>query len=150
MTEENNHDTSKKIGTSVRAKCLPAAPLCQTRKNARTNTAGQRFVAMRAPTDTHQFDAPLSLQALRLQRHKKRRQRFHRSRLTQWRAEIVELRQAGASYREIKMWLAMQKRITVSHTDVLRFVKKLPEMQSSSAEELIRSELDLEENNTHA
>lgn len=148
MIQKNNFDANKKIGTPMGAKRPPAAPLCQTRKNARANTAGQGFVVVRAPIYVHQFDAPLSLQTVRLRRSKKRRQRFHRSRLTQWRAEIVELRQAGGSYREIKTWLAIEKRIKVSHTDILRFVKKLPEMQSAS--ESISSTLEQEQENHHA
>ena len=114
-------------------------PLCQTRKNARINTARLGLESVAAPTSKHQFDAPTSLKQLRERNNKKRRQRYQQSRLSHWQAEIVELRNAGASYREIKAWLAVEKRIKVEHTDVLRFLKKLPEMKST--ENNILSEL---------
>ncbi|MCD6047081.1 MAG: hypothetical protein K0S08_728 [Gammaproteobacteria bacterium] len=123
------------------------APLCQTREIARINTAGLDLKKVAAPTGKHQFDAPTSLIRLRERNNKKRRQRYQQSRLSHWRAEIVELRKAGASYREIQAWLAAERRIKVEHTDVLRFLKKLPEMQST--ENNIVSKL-VEENENHA
>lgn len=128
MTQSSLSTQNKKLGARVMENTEHLAPLCQTHENVRLNTAGLTSEAIAAPTDAHRFDAPTSLRKLRERHNKKRRQRFQQSRLTQWRAEIVALRQAGASYREIKAWLSAEKRIKLAHTDVLRFLKKLPEI----------------------
>jgi len=66
----------------------------------------------------------------RIRRHKalSRRKSYRVSRLSRFRAELVELRRAGASYPELAAWLRRQKRTKVSHTTVMRYLKKLPEM----------------------
>ncbi len=139
MTEQTLQNQKLKIVAPATKNEGTPTPLCQTQKNTSFNTAGLGLEEVAAPTGKHQFDAPTSLRRLRERNNKKRRQR--------WRAEIVELRHAGASYREIKAWLGAEKRIKVEHTDVLRFLKKLPEMQST--ENSIVSEL-VEENENHA
>ena len=75
------------------------------------------------------FDATSELDNLR--RHCSARRKFHyrRSRLNKWRAELVAFYKAGASLREIALWLRKHKRLRVSHTTIMRYLKKLPELK---------------------
>lgn len=57
-----------------------------------------------------------------------RRPRYRRSTLAQYRAEIVQLRQSGASLAEIQEWLS-QRRTKANRSTISRFLKKLPELE---------------------
>ncbi len=81
---------------------------------------------------TQQFDAAIELTALKEQRKIMRQQTYRKSRLLKFRAEIVELRKAGASLHDIALWLRQKKRIKVSHTTVMRFLAKLPEWEKNN------------------
>jgi hypothetical protein len=63
------------------------------------------------------------------------KRRIHRvSRLARYRADLVVLRQIGASYGEIKVWLKKKKRVTVSTSTVIRYLAGLPELRKKSVE----------------
>ena len=79
------------------------------------------------------FDATAVLATI----HEARDVRRHRcnwgkSRLVPYRAELVQLRRAGASYDDIVFWLRTKKRVKVANTTVMRFLAKLPEMGESN------------------
>lgn len=78
-----------------------------------------------------QFNAPVELQQIR--QHKRLRQRkvYRQSRLNRYRAELVALRKAGASYRELVLWLRKNKRIKMTHTSVMRYLAGLEELKDS-------------------
>ncbi len=76
---------------------------------------------------TDNFNAPEALSEIREQRATKRRRSFRRSRLARYRSELVALRKHGASFHELAAWLR-SKRVKVSHTTVLRYLAKLPEL----------------------
>lgn len=57
-----------------------------------------------------------------------KRRQYRRSRLTRYRAELVALRDSGASYPQLAQWLRSEKRIHVAHTTVMRFLHQLPEV----------------------
>ena len=78
---------------------------------------------------TQQFNATTELEKLRQQKRIRRRKSYQHSRLTKLRAELVMLRKEGASYREITLWLRQTKRIKMTHTTVMRFLEKLPELK---------------------
>lgn len=78
---------------------------------------------------TKQFNATTELETLRQYQAIRRKKQFWHSRLTQHRAELVQLRQAGASYRELALWLRREKRMRFSHTTIARFLEKLPELK---------------------
>ncbi len=80
---------------------------------------------------THQFDATVVLKTIRQRKSIRRRKSFQRSRLEKLRAEIVLLRKECASYREISLWLCQTQRIKTTHTTVMRYLEKLPEMKES-------------------
>lgn len=52
------------------------------------------------------------------------RKRYKLPVLLKWRAEILELRGMGASYKDIAVWLRVKRGVTVSHTTVMRFIKR--------------------------
>lgn len=78
---------------------------------------------------THQFDAPTELEKIRRYKSVRRRKSYQQSRLMKLRTELVLLRQQGASYREIILWLRQTKRIKTTHTTVMRYLGKLPELK---------------------
>jgi hypothetical protein len=78
---------------------------------------------------THHFDAPIELKKIRQLKTLKRRKSYQQSRLIKLRAELVLLRKVGASYREIILWLRQAKRIKTTHTTVMRYLEKLPELK---------------------
>jgi hypothetical protein len=82
--------------------------------------------------DTQQFDAPTAIDNIRRLKSIRRRQTFYTSRLKKYRAELIELRRAGASYREIALWLKHNKRLKITHTSVMRYLNKLPELKKAN------------------
>ncbi len=79
------------------------------------------------PTHSPELDPAAELAALRARRDEARRRPYRASKLARFRAELVALRQAGASYPELSLWLKA-RRVSASHTTVLRFLKTLPEL----------------------
>jgi hypothetical protein len=80
---------------------------------------------------THHFDATVELQKIRQRKSIRRRKFYQYSRLTKLRAELVLLRKEGASYREISLWLCQTQRLKTTHTTVMRYLGKLPEMKEA-------------------
>ena len=60
---------------------------------------------------------------------------FRHATLSRWRAELVQLRLAGASYRELAEWLRTAKRRKYAPTTVRRYLIQLPELQRSEQEQ---------------
>lgn len=81
---------------------------------------------------TQYFNAAVELTALKEQRKIMRQQTYRKSRLLKFRTEIVELKKAGASLHDIALWLRQKKRVKVSHTTVMRFLARLPEMEKNN------------------
>lgn len=84
---------------------------------------------------TQQFNAAVELTALKEQRKIMRQQTYRKSRLLKFRTEIVELKKASASLHDIALWLRQKKRIKISHTTVMRFLAKLPELKITEPKE---------------
>jgi IS30 family transposase len=78
---------------------------------------------------TQPFNATEELNHLRQYRQICHKKIYRHSRLDKFRAELVQLQKAGASYRELALWLRQKKRMRISHTTIARYLKKLPEMQ---------------------
>ncbi len=74
---------------------------------------------------THSFNAQEELENVRKQKLIAKRKKYVRSRLQQWHKELIEMREAGASYPELALWLRQKKHIKVAHSTVLRYLKKL-------------------------
>ena len=74
------------------------------------------------------FNAQHEIEKIRMRRQLSKKKHYHKSRLTRYQAELVHLRNGGASYNEIALWLRLEKRIKVAHTTVMRYLNKLPEV----------------------
>jgi hypothetical protein len=85
---------------------------------------------------TQHFNATDTLEILRKRKKIQQRKIYTQSRLTKLRTDLVKLRQAGASYREISFWLRYDKRIKITHTTVMRYLEKLPELKEHNHAEL--------------
>ncbi|HVV69580.1 MAG TPA: hypothetical protein VHE99_11225 [Gammaproteobacteria bacterium] len=81
---------------------------------------------------TPQFDVTHELEQVRSYKRLRKRKAYAKSRLNRCRAELVALRKAGASYRELVFWLRLNKRIKISHSSVQRYLVQLPEIQEGS------------------
>jgi hypothetical protein len=82
--------------------------------------------------NTHQFDATTELNSIRHLKSIQKRKPYLHSRLAKLRVQLVSLRIAGASYREIALWLRKVKRIKMAHTTVMRYLEKLPEIKENN------------------
>ena len=80
------------------------------------------------------FDATVEIATLRQRQADLRRKRYRLSKLTPYRAELVALRQAGASYRELAAWLRLRKRRQVNPTTIRRYLLQLPELNTEAAD----------------
>lgn len=72
-----------------------------------------------------QFDAPAELEKIRKRKIISRKKCYQFSRLKKLRTEIILLRETGASFREIRLWLRHTKRIKIAHTTIMRFLEKI-------------------------
>jgi hypothetical protein len=77
------------------------------------------------------FNATDEIKKVRQHKAIRRRKSYQQSRLAKLRTELVLLRKEGASYREITLWLRSEKRVKTTHTTVMRYLEKLPEMKGS-------------------
>ena len=73
-------------------------------------------------------DACSILDAMRAHRSVVRRRRYRASKLTRYRAELVTLHRAGASYRELALWLRRDHRLRADPTTIRRYLIQLPEV----------------------
>lgn len=80
------------------------------------------------------LDPTAELAAIQQRRKIARRQPYRSSKLTRYRAELVKLRRAGASYPDLVTWLRTHHRLRVSHTTVLRYLRELPEMADEAGD----------------
>lgn len=77
---------------------------------------------------TPQLNATAELLHIRQFKRLAKRPKYAVSRLNRYRAELVALRQAGASYRELVLWLRQKKRLKTTHTTVRRYLKQVLEL----------------------
>jgi len=76
-----------------------------------------------AKEDAVMIDAKAELVAIRARRKKMRRQRYRHSRLDDYRAELLQLRQVGASLAELAFWLR-QRRVRVAISTISRWLRQ--------------------------
>jgi hypothetical protein len=74
------------------------------------------------------------LDAMHERRAVVRKQRYRASKLTRYRAELITLRLAGASYRELAFWLRRDHRLRVDHSTIRRYLMQLPEAVAREAD----------------
>ena len=74
------------------------------------------------------FDAQTEVERIRARRAEARRKLYRKSRLDKYRAELVAMKQAGASCADLAEWLRVHHRCKVNRSSVDRYLKKLPEL----------------------
>ena len=79
--------------------------------------------------ESRTFDAQTEVEQIRLRRAEARRKLYRKSRLDKYRAELVAMKQAGASGADLAEWLRVNRRLKVHRSSVDRCLKKLPELQ---------------------
>ena len=67
-----------------------------------------------------------------LRRAEARRRLFRKSRLDRYRAELVAMKQAGASCADLAEWLRVTHRCKINRSSIDRYLKKLPELNNES------------------
>ena len=74
------------------------------------------------------FNAQAEVESIRARRAEARRKLYRKSRLDKYRAELVAMKQAGASCADLAEWLRVSHRCKVNRSSVDRYLKKLPEL----------------------
>ena len=107
--------------------------LCLARILARHSMEHRIYSQLDATMITTQHASAI-LDDMRARRIAVRRKRYRSSKLVRYRAELVTLRQAGASYRELAHWLRRDHRLRVAPTTIRRYLIQLPEVTSQEAD----------------
>ncbi|BDV43404.1 hypothetical protein GURASL_23270 [Geotalea uraniireducens] len=79
------------------------------------------------------FDPLAEVERIRARRAEARRKLYRKSRLDKYRAELVSMRQAGASCADLAEWLRVNHRCKVNRSSIDRYLKKLPELHEAQA-----------------
>lgn len=74
------------------------------------------------------FDPKAELEAVRARRAMQRRKQYRQSKLDRYRAELVALRQTGASSQDLATWLRMKHRLKIHRSSIDRYLAQLPEL----------------------
>jgi hypothetical protein len=96
-------------------------------------------------TKNHEtFNAQAEVERIRIRRTEARRKLYRKSRLDKYRAELVAMKQAGASCADLVEWLRVNHRCKVNRSSIDRYLKKLPELNVApvDAQEVTQSEED--------
>lgn len=78
------------------------------------------------------FDAQAEVKRIRSLRAEARRRLFRTSRLDRYRAELVAMRMAGASYADLAVWLRITHRCKINRSSIDRYLKKMPDLNSET------------------
>ncbi|NVN91202.1 MAG: hypothetical protein HXX11_11450 [Desulfuromonadales bacterium] len=80
------------------------------------------------------FDAKKEVEWIRTRRAEARRKLYRKSRLDRYRSELVALKQAGASCADLAEWLRVNHRLKIHRSSIDRYMRKLPEMNTTIVE----------------
>lgn len=118
---------------------LPCAvlPLRETQRKASPD--GLRVILTRQNTRTggshsmtDAFDPKAELEAVKAKRAMQRRTTYRKSKLERYRAELVAMREAGASSQDLAVWLRMKHRLKIHRSSIDRFLAQVPELAKAS------------------
>jgi hypothetical protein len=71
------------------------------------------------------FNAAMELAKIHeIRKALRRRCTWGKSRLTKYRAELIKLKEGGASYVDLAYWLRINKRVKIDSSNIQRFLKK--------------------------
>jgi hypothetical protein len=82
------------------------------------------------------FNPVAELAVIKEKRAMMRRKVYRKSKLEKYRAELVALRQAGASSQDLATWLKMKHRLKIHRSSVDRYLSGLPELTTVSADSI--------------
>ena len=74
------------------------------------------------------FDPLKELNEVRARREMQRRKQYRKSKLERYRADLVAMRRAGASFQDLATWLKMKHRMKIHRSSIDRYLSTLPEM----------------------
>ena len=80
------------------------------------------------------FNAQAEVERIRIRRTEARRKLYRKSRLDKYRAELVAMKQAGASCADLVEWLRVNHRCKVNRSSIDRYLKKLPELHAATTD----------------
>lgn len=89
------------------------------------------------------FDAQAKIEEIRSKAKILKPKGYKISSLEVYRAELVKLRKGGLSYKELALYLSIEHRKKVSHTTIMRYLKKLPEMKTDEIKDRDEKSLDV-------
>lgn len=81
---------------------------------------------------TDAFDPKAELEAVKAKRAMQRRTTYRKSKLERYRAELVAMREAGASSQDLAVWLRMKHRLKIHRSSIDRFLAQVPELAKAS------------------
>ena len=70
------------------------------------------------------FDALAEVERIRARRAEARRKLYRKSRLDKYRAELMAMKQAGASCADLAEWLRVSHRCKIHRSSIDRYLKK--------------------------
>ena len=71
------------------------------------------------------FNAAMELAKIReVRKSLRRRCTWGKSKLSKYRAELIKLKENGASYVDLAYWLRINKRVKIDSSNIQRFLKK--------------------------
>ena len=91
------------------------------------------------------FDAQAEVELIRARRAEARRKLYRKSRLDKYRAELVAMKQAGASCADLVEWLRVSHRCKVNRSTIDRYLKKLPELREAQTVAMEQGTISLSE-----
>ena len=103
--------------------------VCYTFSLSRSKLNAPKQGPIMTPHAAREKFAQETLAALREKEKAKRKRRFRTSKLDPYRADLVALRRAGATYRELVVWLNQAHRVAIHHTNVRRYLLGLREFR---------------------
>ena len=86
------------------------------------------------------FNPTAEVETIRARRAEARRKLYRKSRLDKYRAELVAMKQAGASCADLVEWLRVNHRCKVNRSSIDRYLKKLPELKRTETGEVQSSQ----------
>jgi hypothetical protein len=81
------------------------------------------------------FDVQAEVDHIRSRRAEARRKLFRKSRLDKYRAELLAMKQAGASCADLAEWLKVRHRCKIHRSSIDRYLKKLSELDQAAGME---------------
>ena len=87
-----------------------------------------------------QFDPIKELQEIKEHREMIKRRLYRKSKLDKYRAELVAMRQAGASAQDLVIWLKMKHRLKIHRSSVDRYLSTLTELAAAPPAESPKQE----------